>query len=364
MPIKTEAPLGVFFVAAHVYSFLVLDTMKKERREYPVNVKRELGVKLMMVTMFMTSLMFSTLWFAGYMEADSNPVEEHKIPQEVSESEEHLYHHETLLKQLQSTEEEAVIDHMPLESHRRVDKRMTSKHDFLQLASLQNTKSREKEESLHDEEYTENNMNESHVNHENINSKKPDQGQSAQHPAFETNVSQDHVLDGGQDTGPPTEGEASRQSMDLDIEYDLVALEQQLNLNQYPVKEVLATGYTAGYESTGKKPDHPQYGITYSGVKVRRDLFSTIAADTSVFPIGSVLYIPGYGYGVVADIGGAIKGNKIDLYFETVDDVYEVWGKRKLNVYVIEEGPREVSEAVLDQLNQDKAMQVYRPSPS
>ena len=76
--------------------------------------------------------------------------------------------------------------------------------------------------------------------------------------------------------------------------------------------KVTATGYTAGYESTGKKPGHPQYGITYSGVKVKRDrnTLSTIAADPDVFPLGSILYIPGYGYGIVADIGSAIKGQK------------------------------------------------------
>lgn len=74
--------------------------------------------------------------------------------------------------------------------------------------------------------------------------------------------------------------------------------------------EVIATGYTAGVESTGKRPGHPQYGITYSGVKVRRDQVSTIAADPRLFPIGTLLYIPGYGYGVVADTGSAIKGKR------------------------------------------------------
>src|SRR5690606_24522080 len=82
----------------------------------------------------------------------------------------------------------------------------------------------------------------------------------------------------------------------------------------YEKFEVEATGYTAGPESTGKDIGHPQYGITYSGVKVRRAHVSTIAADPDVFPIGSVLYIPDYGYGVVADTGSAIKGHKIDLY--------------------------------------------------
>lgn len=153
--------------------------------------------------------------------------------------------------------------------------------------------------------------------------------------------------------------EPEMPSIELDIAWDLFSIEQDLSLQEYPSEHVLATGYTAGFESTGKNPGHPQYGITYSGVEVRRDLYSTIAADINVFPIGTILYIPNYGYGVVADIGGAIKGNKIDLYFETVDDVYQFWGKRETDVYVIEKGNGSLSETVLDHLNDNETMQVY-----
>lgn len=116
--------------------------------------------------------------------------------------------------------------------------------------------------------------------------------------------------------------------------------------------KVIATGYTAGVESTGKKPGHPEYGITYSGVKVRRDYVSTIAADLSVFPLGSILYIPGYGYGIVTDIGSKIKGNKIDLYFHTTKQVYKQWGKKEVEVQLIQEGSGKVSEDILNQLNE------------
>jgi 3D (Asp-Asp-Asp) domain-containing protein len=137
-------------------------------------------------------------------------------------------------------------------------------------------------------------------------------------------------------------------------------LEEAIDWSQYPTEEVIATGYTAGYESTGKHPDDPQFGITYSGVKVKRDLYSTVAADISVFPIGTILFIPGYGYGVVADTGGAIKGNKVDLYFETVKDVYEKWGKKTLKVFVIEKGNGSLTETELKSLNENKSMQVFR----
>lgn len=140
------------------------------------------------------------------------------------------------------------------------------------------------------------------------------------------------------------------------------SLEESFDWSKYPVKKVVATGYTAGEESTGKTPGHPSYGITYSGVKVKRDLYSTVAADPAVFPIGTILFIPGYGYGVVADTGSAIKGNKIDLYFETVQDVYKEWGKRTVDVHVIQLGSGKITEEELTALNEDETMQVFRQS--
>jgi len=127
--------------------------------------------------------------------------------------------------------------------------------------------------------------------------------------------------------------------------------------------KVTATGYTAGVESTGKSPGHPEYGITYSGVKVRRDKnsLSTIAADPKVLPIGSILYVPGYGYAVVADTGSAIKGRKIDLYFATIKQVYKEWGKKTVEVQLIKRGNGKVSEVMLKDLS--KAIKTYNSVP-
>ncbi len=127
--------------------------------------------------------------------------------------------------------------------------------------------------------------------------------------------------------------------------------EIEVAAGQYPKVRVVATGYYAGYESTGKTPNHPSYGITYSGVRVRRGTYSTIAADLRVFPLGTILYIPGYGYGVVADKGGAIRGNKIDLYFETKKDVYSKWGKRTVDVFVVHKGSGTLTEYTMKALN-------------
>ncbi|MDQ0191916.1 3D domain-containing protein [Paenibacillus wynnii] len=127
--------------------------------------------------------------------------------------------------------------------------------------------------------------------------------------------------------------------------------------------KVTATGYTAGYESTGKNPNHPEYGITYSGVKVRRDknALSTIAADPKVLPMGSILYIPGYGYAVVADTGSAIKGRKIDLYFATTKQVYKEWGKKIVEVQLIKRGSGKCTEVMLKDLS--KAIKTYNAVP-
>jgi len=125
--------------------------------------------------------------------------------------------------------------------------------------------------------------------------------------------------------------------------------------------QVTATGYTAGVESTGKRPGEHGYGITYSGVKVRRDHVSTIAADLTLFPIGTLMYIPDYGYGVVADTGSAIKGRRIDLYFETTKQVYAQWGKRTVHVEVLKKGDGKLKEAWLSALN--KAVSASKTIP-
>ncbi|MDF7800005.1 3D domain-containing protein [Pontiellaceae bacterium B1224] len=66
------------------------------------------------------------------------------------------------------------------------------------------------------------------------------------------------------------------------------------------------------YQKTGPfKYRIKHVGKTSSGAMVRP---GTLAADTSIYPYGTVMYIPGYGYGIVEDTGGAIKGQHIDLY--------------------------------------------------
>ena len=71
-------------------------------------------------------------------------------------------------------------------------------------------------------------------------------------------------------------------------------------------------------------------GITSSGTRAVR---GTIAADTRLFPYGTIIQIPGYGWGRVEDIGGAIKGRHIDLFFDSHQEALE-WGRQKKQVLI------------------------------
>lgn len=96
--------------------------------------------------------------------------------------------------------------------------------------------------------------------------------------------------------------------------------------------KMTATAYDATFESCGKHPGDPNYGITYSGLRVRPGI---VAVDPRVIPLGTYLYVEGYGEALAADKGGAIKGNRIDLYYESPKDVAR-FGRKTVKVYVLD----------------------------
>jgi len=77
-------------------------------------------------------------------------------------------------------------------------------------------------------------------------------------------------------------------------------------------------------------------GITASGAATKRDAggYSTIAVDPRVIPIGSTVYVEGYGYAVAEDTGGAIKGTIIDVFFHSESEATS-WGRRSVKVYIL-----------------------------
>ncbi len=88
------------------------------------------------------------------------------------------------------------------------------------------------------------------------------------------------------------------------------------------LQRVVASG-----PNKGKRKD---VGVTASGQKARP---GTIAADTRHYPFGTVMHIPGYGYGRVEDRGSAIQGNHIDLFFKKHKQAVR-WGRKTVPVKI------------------------------
>jgi len=86
-------------------------------------------------------------------------------------------------------------------------------------------------------------------------------------------------------------------------------------------------------EATAYTPYSPgSYGTTAMGVPARRGI---VAVDPAVVPLGTRLYIEGYGYAVAADVGGAIEGKRIDLCVETEAEA-ERFGRRMVRVHILD----------------------------
>lgn len=91
---------------------------------------------------------------------------------------------------------------------------------------------------------------------------------------------------------------------------------------------VSATAYTADCEGCS--------GVTYTGVDLNKNPNAkVIAVDPNVIPLGSEVYVEGYGYAIAADIGSAIKGNKIDLHVPSKSEAVN-WGVRTVDVTIVE----------------------------
>jgi uncharacterized protein YabE (DUF348 family) len=76
-------------------------------------------------------------------------------------------------------------------------------------------------------------------------------------------------------------------------------------------------------------------GITATGINLNNNPgLKLIAVDPSVIPLGSKVWVEGYGYAIAGDTGGAIKGNKIDVLFSSKAQAY-AWGRKKVRIKVL-----------------------------
>ncbi|HSP23093.1 MAG TPA: 3D domain-containing protein [Planococcus sp. (in: firmicutes)] len=90
---------------------------------------------------------------------------------------------------------------------------------------------------------------------------------------------------------------------------------------------VSATAYTAS--CTGCS------GITKTGLNLKRNPgLKVIAVDPRIIKLGTKVHVDGYGYAVAGDIGGAIKGNKIDVFIPTKSGALK-WGRKNVKIKIL-----------------------------
>lgn len=97
------------------------------------------------------------------------------------------------------------------------------------------------------------------------------------------------------------------------------------NVRYSKVLKMNATAYTAS--------DGNGDGITASGIPATRGI---VAVDPEVIPLGTRLYIPGYGEALAADTGGAIQGNRIDLVVDSYGEAMN-FGRQDIDVYILQQ---------------------------
>ncbi|MCT1576705.1 LysM peptidoglycan-binding domain-containing protein [Oceanobacillus kimchii] len=89
-----------------------------------------------------------------------------------------------------------------------------------------------------------------------------------------------------------------------------------------------ATAYTAKCDGCS--------GVTYTGIDLNSNPNAkVVAVDPNVIPLGSEVYVEGYGYATAADIGSAINGNKIDLHVPTKEEANN-FGVQQVDVTIVD----------------------------
>lgn len=106
---------------------------------------------------------------------------------------------------------------------------------------------------------------------------------------------------------------------------------EPINLGMFTVTAYCSCEKCCGKWSYNRPLDENGKPIVYTASGEIATEGITIAADTNVYPFGTELYINGHKY-IVQDRGSAIKGKKIDIYFDTHEKAVN-WGKQKIEVF-------------------------------
>lgn len=97
---------------------------------------------------------------------------------------------------------------------------------------------------------------------------------------------------------------------------------------------VTSTGMTMNVEATAYSTNQPELSsYTATGIDLRQNPY-VVAVDPSFIPLGSTIYIEGYGTFIAGDTGGAIVGNRIDIHLTDLNACYN-FGRRSMQIQVV-----------------------------
>jgi len=120
-----------------------------------------------------------------------------------------------------------------------------------------------------------------------------------------------------------------KNKIDKVVAVGTMSLAQQISRGAGSGREmyVTSTAYTASCNGCS--------GTTKIGINLRTNPNAkVIAVDPSIIPLGTKVYVEGYGYAIAADTGSAIKGYKIDIFIPTQAEAYR-WGVRKVKIRIL-----------------------------
>lgn len=114
-------------------------------------------------------------------------------------------------------------------------------------------------------------------------------------------------------------------------------VEVQQVSNEKTTEESKPEGKTVTVSATAYTADCPGCsGVTSTGIDLNANPNAkVIAVDPNVIPLGSEVYVEGYGRAIAGDIGGGINGNEIDVHVGTTNEAYS-WGVRTVNVTILD----------------------------
>ncbi|MBY7143434.1 LysM peptidoglycan-binding domain-containing protein [Virgibacillus sp. NKC19-3] len=113
----------------------------------------------------------------------------------------------------------------------------------------------------------------------------------------------------------------------------------QVEANSEPEEETeqQPSGQTMSVEATAYTSScNGCSGVTATGRDLNEDPHAkVIAVDPNVIPLGTEVYVEGYGHAVASDTGGSIKGHKIDVHVPTTNEATS-WGRKTVNITILE----------------------------